>query len=376
MKANGWQRGMRTVFAGVIWTAWMGTVSCGGGAGESGAAADGEVLRFRKLAVHDPAAGVTAFTMLIPGGWQTEGGIVWRPHLSNQAAASMRVWNPEGSQVLELLPCDPFTWHQGGVMFHQPGSIYLGNEVRPPITDPAEYVLTVAIPRYREEIANPTVVDTTPLPQVAAATAQARAEPGVRKTGHAARVRVAYTTAEGRAMHEDFICVLLVSVPMTMPGMALWGPDNLYSFRAEAGTLEASEPLLQAMASSVRITPQWFNILSQVQQMWVNNQMQAIRNAGRISRIISQTHNEISDMIMQAYENRQASQDRISREFSESIRGVETYRNPYQTAPVELPSGYDQAWVSAGGEYILSNDTGFDPNRHDTVEWQRMNAVP
>ncbi len=370
-----WLRSVRSV---VILSIVALAVSCGGGAPEEGRPADkadGEVMRFQKLDVLDPNAGVNAFSMLIPKGWQHEGGIIWRPHLSNQAAAAMRVWNPNGTEVLELMPCDPFTWNRSGMLFQRPGSIYLGNEVRQPISDPAAYVMNIAIPRYRPEIQAPQLVKTIPLPKVAATTAQARAEAGVRKTGYAACVRVAYDL-NGRAMEEDFVCVLLISVPMHMPNLALWGPDALYSFRAAAGTLDAAQPTQQAMVSSVRISPEWFNVVAQVQQMWVNNQMQAIRNAGRISRIISQTSSEISDMMMQTYENRQASQDRIRREFSELTRGVETYKDPYRSAPVELPSIYGHAWASANGEYIVTDSPGYNPNVGDNIEWTRLEAEP
>ena len=348
--------------------------SCGGGSSADGdvAGAGGEgALRFRKLEVFDPAAGVNAFTMLIPSGWQAEGGIVWRPHLSNQAAASMRIRNPAGNEVLELMPCDPFTWRRGGVPFFRTGSIYLGNEVCPPVTDVADYVLRFVIPRYRKEITAPQVISRTPLPAVASAVAAARAEPGVRKEGKAERVRIAYQ-AGGVAMQEDFYCVLLFASPMPTPGVVFWGPDSIYSFRAEAGELDKSEAVLQAMATSVRLTPEWFNTFAQVQQMWIRNQMQAIRAAGRIGDYISRTSREISDTMMQAYENRQASMDRINTKFSEYIRGVESYNDPFKSAPVELPSGYGNAWVTPGGEYVLSENPNFNPNVGDNRNWSRM----
>jgi hypothetical protein len=54
------------------------------------------------------------------------------------------------------------------------------------------------------------------------------------------------------------------------------------------------------------------------------------------------------------------------------VRGVDTYRDPFQEQAIQLPSGYRDAWVSARGEYLLSNQAGFDPNVGDTAEWRRM----
>ena len=55
--------------------------------------------------------------------------------------------------------------------------------------------------------------------------------------------------------------------------------------------------------------------------------------------------------------------------------GVESYTDPAKSYPVELPSGYRNAWVSQSGEYVLSNEDGFDPNVGSTIGWQRMGTA-
>ena len=69
-----------------------------------------------------------------------------------------------------------------------------------------------------------------------------------------------------------------------------------------------------------------------------------------------------------------ATMDRINRNFSEYIRGVETYTNPFESTQIQLPSGYNDAWVNARGEYLLSNDSNFNPNIGDNADWRRMNS--
>jgi hypothetical protein len=81
-------------------------------------------------------------------------------------------------------------------------------------------------------------------------------------------------------------------------------------------------------------------------------------------------------MFDDSYRQRSQSQDRISRSFSEYIRGVETYRNPYENRPIQLPSGYANAWVNRSGEYILSPQAGFDPNIGSNIEWRRLEKNP
>jgi hypothetical protein len=78
----------------------------------------------------------------------------------------------------------------------------------------------------------------------------------------------------------------------------------------------------------------------------------------------------------QAWEQQQASQDRISRRFSEYIRGVDTYQNPITNQPIQLPGGYGRAWTNASGEYIVSDSQSYNPNIGSTTNWRPMQRVP
>jgi alpha-beta hydrolase superfamily lysophospholipase len=109
-----------------------------------------------------------------------------------------------------------------------------------------------------------------------------------------------------------------------------------------------------------------------VQKLFQDRMNQSIRNARAISETITRNSEEIRRMYSDSYRKRQESQDRIHQKFIEYIRGVETYTNPYEGRPVQLPSGYQDAWVSGRGEYVLSNSPGYNPNVGDTAEWRRM----
>jgi hypothetical protein len=87
--------------------------------------------------------------------------------------------------------------------------------------------------------------------------------------------------------------------------------------RAPQGQLDAQSRLMQTMAASVRLNVRWFNAYMQVWQMWQQNVMQSIQNAGLLSRYIAGINNEITAMNRQAWEEQQAAYDRISRRFSE-----------------------------------------------------------
>jgi hypothetical protein len=151
-----------------------------------------------------------------------------------------------------------------------------------------------------------------------------------------------------------------------------WYVDYVFSFKAERGTLDAHSKLFQSMATSFRMNPQWFNKYNQVVQYLIQRQIQHIHNLGELSRIISQTQNEISDMMTQSYNQRQEVYDRVAENFSQYVRGVDQYYNPVEQKPVELPSGYRQAWTNSLGEYVLSDQEDFNPNIGSSQTWQRM----
>ncbi len=337
------------------------------------ASATSGALHLKVLSMIDNAVGGDeAFRMLIPSDWKSQGQIIWRHNYSNLVATDLRIWNPNGAEAMELFPIAPYVWAEQGIMGFPPGSNYLGNIVHPVAGSPAIYVEQIVLPQFRKHV-NPRIIDVAQFPDVAQVVAASVQEQGVYKTVKAEKIRVEYKE-KGKWIHEDFYCVLVYAQSAMVPGATYWSANQLYSFRSEKGQLDSRANILHAMVSSVRINVKWINKYLQVVQMWQQNQMQAIRNAGVISRYISRTNNQISDIIRGVYENQQATYDRVNSNFSRYIRGVESYQNPFEGRKVTLPSGYRSAWVSGQGEYILSNTAGFDPNVGSMQTWRRMNT--
>jgi hypothetical protein len=334
--------------------------------------AKGDTLRLKLFKCDDVGIGCTAFTMLVPADWKTEGGVVWQMQYSNLAAGKLRVWNPSGVEALEVFPVIPYVWDTRGIAFFQPGSIYMGNVVAAPPRDPEAFVREYVIQNFRRNVKNLIVGETTPLREVEHEISGSNQEAGLQKSTQAAKVRIAYIEGS-KEIEEDVYCAYTVSRSREMlPTMSLWMPDRLFAFRAEKGKLDALEPLLQAMLASFRIDQRWFSGYLQVVQMARNNQMQAIKDAGDISKRISKNNDEIIAMNRKAWEAQQASSDRVMEHISDSIRGIERYENPFEQKPVELPSGYREVWASPSGEYVLSNDANFDPSAGTNVEWRRI----
>jgi hypothetical protein len=336
---------------------------------QSQAGPDKEALHLKAVNLQDRnnvGIGGDAFRMLVPAGWKIHGGVVWRHDLSVLATLSMRITNPDGSEALEFFPITPYAWNPSGVGFgFGTGSNYLGNIVLQPL-DASSYLQQVFLPQYRRQL-NVQIVQQETLPKVAQAVAMSLQEKGY-DTVRAERPRLEYQEA-GKWMQEDLFYVLAYG---HFPTGIFWSADRLYSFKAPKGQLDKRAVLFQAVVSSLEVNPSWFNKYLQVAGMWQQNVMDSIRNAGLLSRYIAQTYGEISAINRQAWENYQTSSNRINRQFSEHIRGVETYHNVIEGRPVELPSGHREVWANPNGEYILSNNANFNPNVGSVQTWQRL----
>jgi hypothetical protein len=334
--------------------------------------ADEGPLRFRIFSIQDNgpvSIGGEASRMLVPVGWEAQSRILWGPPYAALVGGNVRVHNPRGAEVLEMFPLVGFTWQQGGIYGFPPGKIYLGREVQPVIVEPEVFIRQRFLPRYRPGRAV-RFVSSTPQPEVAQSLAAAMGG-GMVKAG---KVRLEYEE-QGRVIHEDVHCALTYSQSPYVAGSFLWQPVQLFSFKAEKGKLDQVANVMHAMVSSVTLDLAWFNRYQQVVQQWEQIQFQAIQHAGAISRIISQTSEEISPIRRQAYATQQATNDRVFRGYSKYVRGIETYSNPFDSRSVQLPSGYRDAWVSAQGEYTLSNDAGYNPNEGSTQTWRRMETI-
>jgi hypothetical protein len=153
-----------------------------------------------------------------------------------------------------------------------------------------------------------------------------------------------------------------------------WHLERSYSVRAEQGRLDALRPILTTMLTSSHLSEDWIAGYNYVVQLRNAGNMQAIADAGALSRHIAENAEEMRRMNRESFENAQRVQDSTSRAFSQTIRGVEDYTVPgAANTRVELPTGYSHAWYdSAAGEYLLSNDINFNPNQHSNHSWTEV----
>ncbi len=327
-------------------------------------------MRFTRLSVKDPGINnIEAVSFLIPAGWRAEGGVQWFPDFSIQANLLMKITDPETGAAVEFLPLQNFTWLTQMVVPMNPGTNYMGNILWQPILDMAQFVQTFYVPNSLRHLQNARIVAKEDLPKVAAQVAQMH---GGQSTAQSGRVRYDYQAAS-QSWEED-VYVTLVYTP-TQIG-TLWSVTSAHSFRAPKGSLDRLTPVMNTVINTLRLNPEWYGGYMYVQKLFYDRMRQGIRSARALSETITRNSEEIRQMFSDSYRQRSESQDRISRSYTEYIRGVETYRNTYEDRPVQLPSGYANAWVNRSGEYILSPQAGFDPNVGSNTEWRRLEKSP
>jgi len=338
-----------------------------------------KTLRLKRFSCVDrQGTGIEAFSMLIPADWQFEGGIRWvLDNPSMPATAAFTVRSPGGSDVFEVFPNQAFYWTDNQMMLSTlpPGGRYFGNEVRPPV-GALEALKQIVVPRFRGKAAGLRIVGEQLLPELAKALGAGAPQPGVSTSASAAKIRLEYAEGGRRMEEEVYGVVETVSFQTrTMTGVhanTMWYADYLFSFRSEMGKLASRSKLFQTMASSFRINPQWFSKYNQLVEYLIQRQIQHIQNIGQLSRMISQTHDQISREMMDSYNQRQAVYDRLSDDFSRHIRGVEQYHDPLQGKSVELPAGYPNVWANSNGEYVLTEDPNFNPAVGSNLHWERI----
>jgi len=340
----------------------------------------GTGLRFKTFSYVDrQGTGMEAFRMLIPSEWQFEGGIKWvLDNPGMPASAGFRVWNPKGTEEFEVFPTQPFFWtnNQMTLSMFPIGSRYFGNEVAP-LARPVEALKQIVLPRFRQNVSDLRIVKEQSLPDLAKAVgAGTQSQPGVSVSADGGKIRIEYNQKGNTIEEEIYTVVQSMAFPIqTMAGVVTninWYVDHIFSFKAEKGKLDVHSKTFQAIAYSFELSPKWFAKYNQVVEYLIQKQIQQIHSVGQLSRIISQTSNEISEMSMKSFYERQAVNDKIADSFSQYIRGVDKYYNPIEEKNVELPAGYDNVWTNSLGEYVLSESPSFNPNIGSNLNWQKI----
>jgi hypothetical protein len=227
------------------------------------------------------------------------------------------------------------------------------------------------LPRFRPELTSYKVLAVDELPDWANASPSLETwkKLWVPAVAQAARIRLGYRH-QGRDVEEEFYLLL---VGARLSGADYWATEWASSVRAGAGQLEPVRRLHQTMAASVRLDLQWYARVEDVKALYLAIYSGENRKARRISEIVKEANDHVTAVIRDTYQAHRAGTDRAFAQFDRYIRGVEVYRDP-SAGRIELPAGYRNAWLSSSGEYIVTENSTYNPNsdRRLCGTWHRL----
>jgi hypothetical protein len=310
-----------------------------------------EVMRFVRVA--EPREG--AFTILVPDGWKTSGGIVRVNPLTaggplNSIAAKLdfTITSADGHTVLRWYPETNWVDVRGqpAAMAFRPGSNYNGAIVWPKL-NAAAYLQQVVFPRSHARATGVRVKATYPLPKVADSYRQVVRQMGVPLMFEFDAALLVVEYQEGGAPAEEALYTAIQDWGAADAG--LWTNKDTFSVRTSAGGLEKIGRLVAVILNSTRLNPQWVEgeIRGQIQR----------------NEIALRTQQEIQRLDREIVEHRRRTNAEINNQMYHNLMRTEEYVNPI-TKEVEVGSNeWNYRWVNEKGEAIYTDEGNFDPER-------------
>ncbi|MBW2105696.1 MAG: hypothetical protein JRI26_06660 [Deltaproteobacteria bacterium] len=350
-------------------------------------AAEIPTLAFKKHVVIDREGfGYEALRLLVPKGWHFKGGVLWNYNkVPPEASTAFTISSPDGSSVLEQFPHITLFWSQDSNL--QLSYSRAGMEIVQPM-GATDFLKNFFIPRFRSNVSGIKVIESQSLPELAQ---QSRdlAQFQMRVFGQispfrfqfeiradAGRLKMEYFQGGGEKIVEDAtvaITYIIAYLPTMYGGYATgitWIPI-VSSFKAPEKEINAKVRIFKIIMDSRKDNPVWVENCIKLSASVTRDKIRQQRAIFNRMQQISKTQSEIGDMIMDSYQKRNDAYDRIFDNYSQAIRGVDSYKDPINDWKIDLPTGYDNAWTN-GSEYIISDDAGFNPNVGSTQNWEQM----
>jgi hypothetical protein len=347
--------------------------------------AQGNSLSFRKHIVTDRNGfGYEAFRLLVPKGWHFRGGVSWDYNrFPPEAGTAFTITSPDGNSVFEQSRHLNLFWSEDRTL--QYSYAQGGAEIVQPM-GAAEFIKNFYIPRSRANASGLKVVQNQSLPALAQQTRDmAQFQLNVfgqispfqfqyELRADAARCKLEYSERGKRIVEDVTVAVTyMISYTPSMYGTitgVTWIPIAT-SFKAPATEINEKIKIFKIVMDSRKDNPVWGENVLKLSAMITRDQLRHQQAIFNRMQQLSRTQSEIGDMIMDSYQKRNQAYDRIFDNYSQSIRGVDSYTDPINNWKVEVPTGYDNAWTN-GSDYVISEDPGFNPNIGSTQDWQQM----
>jgi hypothetical protein len=318
-----------------------------------------------------------AFSVLVPTGWQLEGGMFYvDPTQAGGAGNSLdtkcdlSVKRDAASSVLvRWLPSYNYVDFSVGPEFAMmanlfpAGRVYNGCQVKSfPTT---EAFLVESLKRLHPQAAEVRIVDRIDLPELAQICQQLARELNqqIAMLGKApmkftAGALILEYTENGVRYRE----ALATALSDFRHAAAMWSNQFSFLMRAPAAQAEQWKPLLDIIRQSIQFNPEWVQAY--------------VQKSGERGQTAAETMRHLARLDQEIFENRSKTRNATQHENYLLLTGQEEYVNPF-TKEVERDSAdYPHRWTNANGDRFYSELETFDPNRQPALNQQEWKRTP
>ena len=319
---------------------------------------------------------VEAFSLLLPRGWKSEGGVRW---LSPQqcrgdiVTTSVSGASADGSWQLRALPTQTWVAADDQMMSQilQAGANGGGCPVRRPVD--ARTLLLGDGPSDLGGATISNVRDNTDLLGLLgqldnqANDLSSQYGTGITQRSSAVMADLSWPDGSKGQVRYSVIGSVLAKADYVYGGVSRTYTTMALErtwLRFPAAQQAEADRLFPTILASYRANPVWADAKQRYLTALGNaehaNNMARIKLMGEQSAEYARARSAEQDRQLRSWESGQDAQDSQHKQFVQAMREVETWNGG--EGEVELSAGYGQAWSGGDGSYILSNSPSFDPN--------------
>lgn len=313
-----------------------------------------------------------AYSILVPRGWQMEGGIFnVNPLQANGPGNSIAPKNDltirqdaSGRVMSRWMPgwnyADFSVDPTPAAQFFPVGSQYQGMEVKPMPT--AQGFLLALFSTLHPGASDVQTITSNSFPEIQQAYQKSlqavnQALLGLGKSP--AQVDVLGLTIDYTEQGTRYREGLFTAIIDMRGGAFMWSNELTYVTRAPASEAGLWGPMMTTIRNSFNFNPDWIKRVRQAM--------------GERATIALETQRYINQVNREITENRARTHEKINYENYLMLTGQDEYVNPYSQQVERDTSEYRHRWVNPNGEYLYTDEVSFDPNQDRTlnqVEWK------
>jgi hypothetical protein len=298
-----------------------------------------------------------AWTMLIPKGWQTEGGIrridpVSTGDAANAIAAKVDFAvkkDAKGSVMMRWLP-DMYRVDSSYTPAGQLGMFPEGSRMNGMLVmrcpSAKDYLLKVAFPEAHPNPTDVKLVSSKAQPKVVSALKELTKTVPLMGSFSYDAVLVTATYTEGGVKYKEQAFTVIEN--MGQVGAGMWQNKSTILARAPVDEFDKWAPVGAVLVSSVKLSPTWVEA--------------QLKGEAERTQIYQQTQREIQRIGEEIVANHQKTSAEINNDMFLVLTGQEEYINPYTGQTEVRPDGWKYHWQNESGELVVTDSEEYDPN--------------